>query len=222
MNGLRASAYFVELAKELTIESSVLYNQLVFWGDKGSRLDGWVYKTYEELQDELGLSEYHIRSAYKKLEEAGYIETRVMKVDGTPIKHFRILKNLRMETEKIKETMETEKIKETNIKNINNHKEPTIVEEKTEDDMGKQSQAIIKLRRELKWKPPFIGSKREGEIAERLVKIEGYADVVKYMKLYEKHRDELMQTVNNLGDFESKYPTLKAKLKDVGYERQPL
>jgi hypothetical protein len=209
----------VELAVELNLASAVLYNQLLFWSDKGGREDGWVYKSYADLQKELGLTERQLRGAYQALEDAGYIETKVMKYRGTPTKHFRYLQNVSSHTDKMS-------VSETNKMSVSINTEKTtedIVEKNEDKDMNKNVQGIIKLRRQLKWKTPFIGAKREGEIAQRLAAEEGYAEVIKLMKLYEQHRGEpFLPAVNNLGDFEQKFPSLKTKLEEADYERQPL
>lgn len=95
------------------MDAALLHNELLFWSDKGGRPDGWVYKNYADLQQRLPLSEYQLRKAYKQLREAGYLETKVMKVEGCPTVHFRFLKNFRMETEKTSLSIETEKTSET-------------------------------------------------------------------------------------------------------------
>lgn len=103
------------LAEDVGIIPSIVFDELSFWVGKGARKDGWIYKSYAEMLERLPISEHQLRQAYKKLKAAGLIEVKVMKVNEAPTFHYRILKSLRMETEKIEDSIETEKIKETTI-----------------------------------------------------------------------------------------------------------
>lgn len=109
----QTSSFNTQLAVEYGVAAALVYDELSFWGSKSIN-DGWVYKTYEQMQRRLPfLSEYQLRLAYKVLSDQGLIETKLIKANGAPTLHFRILRNLRMDTEKIKESMDTEKTSES-------------------------------------------------------------------------------------------------------------
>lgn len=59
-----------------SMHDAALLQQLHYWTPKGSaQHDGyrWVYKTYEEWGDEIGLSTKQVRQAINRLEEAGLV-----------------------------------------------------------------------------------------------------------------------------------------------------
>lgn len=72
------------------LESGVFLAQLIYWTDKGSRKDGFIYKTLKEWQDEIFISEYSLRKIRKNLEGMGILETKVKKANGNPTLHYRI------------------------------------------------------------------------------------------------------------------------------------
>lgn len=72
------------------LESGVFLAQLIYWTDKGSRKDGFIYKTLKEWQDEIFISEYSLRKIRKRLESMGILETKVKKANGNPTLHYRI------------------------------------------------------------------------------------------------------------------------------------
>jgi len=103
------------------IETALLLSQLVYWTDRASNKDGWIYKTYSEWENEIGLSEYKVRKASKALIKLGILETKVKKANGVPTVHYRIkkasfsesfLKNLKKRNLKIYRN-ESLKFKET-------------------------------------------------------------------------------------------------------------
>jgi len=73
------------------LESALLLSQIIYWSDKKD--GGWIYKTYEEWFNEIGLNEYRVRKARKKLERMGVLETKVKKANGNPTLHYRLLKD---------------------------------------------------------------------------------------------------------------------------------
>lgn len=85
-----------------------MYSQLCYWQHRMGD-DAWFYKTYDEMSDELALSEYKLRRAYKTLKDKGWLEMKLKKADGQPTLHFRILRNLSSGTEKTSDSMGTEK-----------------------------------------------------------------------------------------------------------------
>ena len=71
-----------------------ILNQLVFWSGKSDLTDGWFYKSYEGIAEEIrAVTKDQVRKAMNKLVEhyfPGIIEVSTKKVNGTPIKHYRI------------------------------------------------------------------------------------------------------------------------------------
>lgn len=91
----RPAGYDVALAKHLgSVPAAALFHQLQFWSNRGSRADGWFWKSGTELVDETGVSRRTIDRAIKKLVEAGMIEVRLMRANGAPTRHFKLLKRL--------------------------------------------------------------------------------------------------------------------------------
>lgn len=80
---------YIELTGDLA--ESVLLNQIVFYSDKSHRNDGFFYKSYKEWAEEVCLTERQVRHATKKLREKGIIETKVMKANGAPTVHYKLL-----------------------------------------------------------------------------------------------------------------------------------
>lgn len=91
MNNDTVQGYRVAVAKKYGVNVAIIYDKVMFWGTKGERKDGWVYKTYAEMENETALSAKMVGLAYEKLVALGVIETKVMKVGDTPKKHFRLV-----------------------------------------------------------------------------------------------------------------------------------
>jgi hypothetical protein len=69
--------------------AAMLLSQVLYWSDKTDDAEGWFYKTADEWQAELGMSNYQVKRAAAILETFG-VETRVRKVKKTPKMHYRI------------------------------------------------------------------------------------------------------------------------------------
>lgn len=73
---------------------SAVLNQLVFWSGKSAQENGWFYKSHEELGNEVGgMNEDQVRRIVDKLARKylpDAIEVSTRKVNGTPVKHYRI------------------------------------------------------------------------------------------------------------------------------------
>lgn len=75
---------------------ALLLNQLLYWSDRTQDPDGWIAKSYSNWDEEIGLSEFQVRSAMKKLKAWG-VESCVKKSrfhDGAPTTHYRLDKSL--------------------------------------------------------------------------------------------------------------------------------
>lgn len=67
---------------------ALVLNQCIFWSDKSSLKDGWFYKDYQEWFDETHIPERTLRRRFDKLEENGWIITKVKKVGSLNKKHI--------------------------------------------------------------------------------------------------------------------------------------
>lgn len=73
----RPISYYPAVAKACGgPNATILLCQLVYWTGKQSDPNGWIYKTRDELADELGLSLQELRTARRKLIERGLILQR--------------------------------------------------------------------------------------------------------------------------------------------------
>jgi hypothetical protein len=117
-----------------SFEAALLLSQIIYWSDRGRDPDGWFYKSYAQWQDEIGLSEYHVRKSSNKLVKLGLLETKVKRAaTGSPTLHYRLdwpnfsgtflnflqegtLKKFRNEPERISETLNTKTTTETTNK----------------------------------------------------------------------------------------------------------
>lgn len=68
--------------------TGVVLNQCVFWSNKSKKEEGWFYKTYEEWFEEIHVPERTLRRHFEKLELAGWITTKIKKVNGINVKHI--------------------------------------------------------------------------------------------------------------------------------------
>ena len=72
------------------IECAIYFQQLYYWSPRGRRDDGFIYKTKEELSQETSLSRYQQDRCRKKLEKKGILETKLIKVNGVPVLHYKV------------------------------------------------------------------------------------------------------------------------------------
>jgi hypothetical protein len=69
--------------------AAMLLSQILYWSDRTSDPDGWFYKTADEWDEEIGLSNFQIKRATAILKAMG-VETRLKRVDGAPRTHYRV------------------------------------------------------------------------------------------------------------------------------------
>lgn len=86
-------AFYPQLARELggDIEAAIFYQQVYYWSNKGSREDGFIYKTKEEIEQETTLTRRQQDRIRRKLVQKGWLETKIMKANGTPTLHYKPL-----------------------------------------------------------------------------------------------------------------------------------
>lgn len=90
-NVLTVPRVFIDVTGD--IESALLLSQIIYWNDKTTNKEGWIYKTYGEWEEELGLNEYKVRKAANNLKKLDFIETKLKKANGAPTLHYRIKSN---------------------------------------------------------------------------------------------------------------------------------
>jgi len=86
-NVLTIPRLFIDLTGSL--EAALLLSQCLYWSPRTTDPDGWFYKTAEEWEAELSLSEYQVRKARKVLEPFG-LQTELRAVQNVPKLHYRI------------------------------------------------------------------------------------------------------------------------------------
>lgn len=101
------------IAVSLGVEAAFIYDDLAFAQHTVGKHDIWFYRSYEHLMNRLPImSESTMRRAIRKLEDSGWIRTKVKKVDGTPRLHFQIARTLSVA---LTETLEPVALTETSI-----------------------------------------------------------------------------------------------------------
>jgi hypothetical protein len=85
-NVLTAPVAFVRYTGSL--DCAVFLSQVIYWTDRSE--DGWFYKSYSEWEIEICLSEYEIRKNCRLLKNKGILITKLKKVNGAPVVHYRL------------------------------------------------------------------------------------------------------------------------------------
>lgn len=88
-NILTIPRIFIEATGD--IESALFLSQLLYWTGRSTRPDGYIYKTYREWQEEIGLTQHQVSRATNKLKSFGILETVLKKANGSPTVHYRII-----------------------------------------------------------------------------------------------------------------------------------
>lgn len=73
-----------------SLDAAFFLSQLIYWSDKGKGEKGWFYKTYQDWQDELGLSPYQVRQITAKFQINKLVQTKIKKANGSPTVHYRV------------------------------------------------------------------------------------------------------------------------------------
>lgn len=89
---MKPIAFYPQLARELgDIESAIFYQQIYFWSDKGSREDGFIYKTCKQIEEETTLTRRQQDRIKDNLVKMGWLEIKLVKVKNAPTLHFKPL-----------------------------------------------------------------------------------------------------------------------------------
>jgi len=85
----RSTSYHGIIAKATgSVKLAVLWGQIEYWKDKTKDPNGWIYKSRQELYDELGMSRKEIETARELGMKLGILDSEVR---GTPpTVHFRV------------------------------------------------------------------------------------------------------------------------------------
>jgi hypothetical protein len=78
---------FVDVA-DGSISAGLFLSQLYYWSDKGRDSEGWIYKTFEEWQSEIGIGRKSFEKARKVLRSKGILEEQRKGLD--PRLHYRL------------------------------------------------------------------------------------------------------------------------------------
>ncbi len=72
-----------------SLEGGLMLSQMIYWSNKGSRADGYFWKSYKSWKEETSLSKYQVSKQVKIMKENKFLETKVVKVAGVPTLHYR-------------------------------------------------------------------------------------------------------------------------------------
>lgn len=104
------------------LPSALLLSQLLYWSERSTKKDGYVWKTYKDWEEELSLNSYQVKKAANKLKDKGFLKTAVRKAYGNPTVHYFLIKDEFLKSfmeflnkRKLKiQNMETTKSEQTN------------------------------------------------------------------------------------------------------------
>ena len=112
-------------------------SQIVYLSDKGSREDGYIYKSNKEWKEDYFLSDYAIRKAKKHLEDKGIIETKLIKANGAPTTHYRL--NRKKFTELFMEFLQDKECSSNGFVEINDSSDNMVSSKSTNGFEGDKS-----------------------------------------------------------------------------------
>lgn len=84
--------FYPWLAEALgSIQAAIYYQHLWFWGDKGGRKDGFIYKSKREIEKETALTRSQQDKVRGQLKKLGFLEVKIKMANGHPTLHYRAL-----------------------------------------------------------------------------------------------------------------------------------
>lgn len=89
---LTGQSYIYTIPREFIVKldgdvcAALFLSQLIYWSDKG--YDEWIFKSYADWEQELGLKKKKVMAIKAKLEMLGLIRTKVKKVNNSPTVHY--------------------------------------------------------------------------------------------------------------------------------------
>ena len=72
------------------VKAALFMSQVLYWNNRTSDKNGWFYKTYEEFEEETGLTRKNQETARRQLVEINWLVTKIKSVNNRPIAHFQI------------------------------------------------------------------------------------------------------------------------------------
>ena len=176
-------AFYPILAKLFgSVNAALYFQQLYYWGDKGSREDGFIYKTKNKIEEETSLSRYQQDIVRRKLVSLNVLETKVIKANGNPILHYKI--KARIVRTLLNESQETYySITENTTENTNNIKKQKVNQKQKKTKLptfdercAERLRKIIKKRRGLNktmsisdWSSSFRKLRVEEEVDKKRI-----------------------------------------------------
>jgi hypothetical protein len=98
----RPITFYAEFARQTgSVSTALFYQQIRYWSDKGSREDGWIYKTTKEIEQETTIQRKSQDKAREKLVEIGWIEAEKMMHKGSMVWHYRLLIDFEFEQKQV-------------------------------------------------------------------------------------------------------------------------
>lgn len=67
---------------------ALVLSQCIFWSNKSNNKEGYFFKSYDEWFEELNIPERTLRRRFEKLEELGFLSTKIKIVNGLTKKHI--------------------------------------------------------------------------------------------------------------------------------------
>lgn len=71
--------------------AAAMLSQMLWWSGKTNNPDGWFYKTRQQWQDELFMTEWQVRKSLDLLSSLDFIETTQRKIYNVKTSHYRVL-----------------------------------------------------------------------------------------------------------------------------------
>ena len=113
---------FFDLTHDLVLAAMI--SQLVYWSDRATRSDGFVFKSSRDWYDEIGATRY----AVQKFKKLPFVITKIVRANGSPTTHYRIdmdklieeLLNLDLIHEQKSDDQQSE-FGQTTVRNQTNH-----------------------------------------------------------------------------------------------------
>lgn len=225
------------LAQETSIEAALIYDDLAYAQQMVGK-GRWFYRSYEQLENRLPFSTKTLQRHAEKLVAAGFIEKKIMKVDGVPKCHWQVVKSIgqidRMEKDKLTESMEKDKLTESIYKTTKETTKGSDTRSVSLEDHGQKARA-----RQLLPKLIHIVNAKEKATDDRLrilsARLKEYTDdeVINAARAFSKsewHRENGEMHIDNLlrpSKFGRWYaeglklqPAAEAPARDMEKERQ--
>ncbi|MCE4985388.1 replication protein [Staphylococcus arlettae] len=210
--------------------AAALLNQMIYWSDRTKRKDGYFYKSYQEWNEELYLSEYQVRRATNKLKSLGLVETSLKKANGAPTLHYKV------DTKEVSEWI-LKKLKNGNLTNSRMDNEETqeslteiTTENTTEITTSTSATNVTRERFEEWWKlyDKKLDKKKAFSLFKSALKEHGYETIMsgtrEYLKTitnkqYQKYPKTFLIQESYMNDFtEEMQPTGQDQLERMKYD----